>query len=87
MNAKFMVSISFTLLFVACAPKTTVVLLDSGKSQNAILVSNEKGETKLDKVGSYVELKDKSNGKILILMLDIIYTIVIKIELIKPLIY
>ena len=62
MNAKFMVSISFTLLFVACAPKTTVVLLDSGKSQNAILVSNEKGETKLDKVGSYVELKDKSKA-------------------------
>lgn len=46
-------------LFVACS-KTTVVLLDSGKSENAILIANEKGETKLDKVGSYVDLSDKA---------------------------
>lgn len=48
-----------TLFFTACTPKTTVVLLDSGKSQNAIIVANKTGETKLDKVGNYVNLKDK----------------------------
>jgi outer membrane protein OmpA-like peptidoglycan-associated protein len=48
------------LVFLACSPKTTVVLLDSGKRQNAIIIANEKGQTKLDKVGSYVDLQDKS---------------------------
>lgn len=36
--------------------KSTVVLLDSGKKQNAILIANENGTTKLDKVGSYVDI-------------------------------
>ena len=47
------------MFFVACTPKTTVVLLDSGKSRNAIIVANKTGQTRLDKVGSYVNLKDK----------------------------
>ncbi|CAA6827320.1 MAG: Unknown protein [uncultured Sulfurovum sp.] len=47
------------MMFIGCS-KTTVVLLDSGKSQNAILVSNNQGETKLDKVGSYVDMVDKN---------------------------
>jgi len=47
-------------LLVGCS-KTTVVLLDSGKSQNAIIVSTDAGTTKLDKVGTFVDLKDKEN--------------------------
>jgi len=50
-----------TLLFVGCS-KTTVVLLDSGKTQNAVLVSTDKGSSKLDKVGSFVDLKDKEKA-------------------------
>ena len=60
MNRRFIVITLFPLFFIACAPKTTVVLLDSGKRQNAIIVTNEKGQTRLDRVGSYVNLKDKS---------------------------
>jgi outer membrane protein OmpA-like peptidoglycan-associated protein len=62
MKTRFILLTLFTLFFVACAPKTTVVLLDSGKSQNAIIVANEKGQTRLDKVGSYVDLKDKTES-------------------------
>jgi outer membrane protein OmpA-like peptidoglycan-associated protein len=46
-------------VFLACS-KTTVVLLDSGKSHNEILVGNEKGERLLSEVGSYVDLVDKN---------------------------
>lgn len=60
MKIRFILIILFAIFFVACAPKTTVVLLDSGKSQNAIIVANLKGQKKLDKVGSYVSLKDKA---------------------------
>ncbi len=45
---------------MGCSPKSTVVLLESGKRQNSIIVANEKGETKLDRVGSYVDLKEKT---------------------------
>lgn len=48
--------------FLGCSSKTTVVLLDSGKPNNAILVANEKGVTKLDKIGNYVELTAKSEA-------------------------
>ena len=41
---------------------SSVVLLNSGKTQNAINVSNEKGSSHLDKVGSFVELKDKNKA-------------------------
>jgi outer membrane protein OmpA-like peptidoglycan-associated protein len=59
MKARFILLIPLALFFVACTPKTTVVLLDSGKSRNAIIVANKTGQTRLDKVGSYVNLKDK----------------------------
>jgi outer membrane protein OmpA-like peptidoglycan-associated protein len=60
MKHKFILITLFPLLFIACSSKTTVVLLDSGKSRNAIIVANEKGQTRLDKIGSYVNLKDKA---------------------------
>jgi outer membrane protein OmpA-like peptidoglycan-associated protein len=47
------------LFFVGCS-QTTVVLLDNGKTHNAVIVSNNKGTSKLDKVGSYVDLKDEN---------------------------
>jgi len=59
MKIRLILITTIGLFFVACAPKTTVVLLDSGKTHNAIIVGNTKGTTKIDKVGSYVELKDK----------------------------
>ena len=54
--------IALLVFVVTGCSKTTVVLLDSGKSENAILVGNEKGETKIDQVGSYVNLKDKETA-------------------------
>ena len=56
------------LFFVGCS-QTTVVLLDNGKTHNAVIVSNNKGTSKLDKVGSYVDLKDanKSVGEVKIM--------------------
>jgi len=56
---KFTLSLTFATLFVGCGVKSTVLLLDSGKSQNAVVVSNDKGSQTLDKVGSFVGLKDK----------------------------
>jgi len=60
MKIRLILITTIGLFFVACAPKTTVVLLDSGKRHNAIIVGNTKGTTKIDKVGNYVELKDKN---------------------------
>lgn len=48
-------------LFIGCS-KTTVVLLDNGKTHNAVLVSTDKGSSKLDKVGNFVDLKDKNKA-------------------------
>lgn len=50
-----------SLLFLGCT-KSTVVLLDNGKVENAVIVSTDKGSTKLDKVGNYVDLKDKESA-------------------------
>lgn len=52
-------------IFMGCS-KTTVVLLDSGKHSNTILIANDKSEAKLDKVGNYLEVgeKDKVLGKV-----------------------
>ena len=47
------------LFFIGCS-QSTVVLLDNGKTHNAVIVSNNKGSSKLDKVGSYVDLKDEN---------------------------
>lgn len=49
------------LLFIGCS-KTTVVLADSGKKHNAIVVKTDKGSVTLDKVGSYVDLKAKDKA-------------------------
>ena len=62
MKTKFSLIALLIWLFVGCSTKTTVVLLDSGKQHNAIIVTNDKGATKVDKVGSYVNLKDKSES-------------------------
>ena len=51
-----------SLFFVAGSPKTTVVLMDSGKDKNSIVVSNEKSKTSLDEIGAYVELTDKNKS-------------------------
>jgi len=48
-------------LFIGCS-KTTVVLLDSGKVGSSITVATKKATTKIDKVGSFVELKDKNKA-------------------------
>ena len=50
-----------SLSFIGCS-KSTVVLLDNGKTQNAVIISTDKGSTKLNKVGSYVDLKDKESA-------------------------
>jgi outer membrane protein OmpA-like peptidoglycan-associated protein len=49
------------LFFVGCT-KSTVVLLDNGKVENAVIVTTDKGSSKLDKVGNYVDLKDKEKA-------------------------
>ena len=51
----------FALLFIGCS-KTTVVLLDSGKPNSSIIVSTQKGSSRVDKIGSYVELKDSDEA-------------------------
>lgn len=52
-----------TLLFflLGCSPKSTVVLLESEKENNTILVATDKGEAKLNKAGTYVDLVDKES--------------------------
>jgi len=47
-------------LFLVGCSQSTVVLLDNGKVENAVIVSNNKGSSKLDKVGNYVDLKDEN---------------------------
>jgi outer membrane protein OmpA-like peptidoglycan-associated protein len=51
-----------TLFFVGCSPKSTVVLLESKKVNNSVLVSTNKGEAKLNQVGAYVDLVDKDSA-------------------------
>ena len=41
---------------------TTVVLLDNGKTQNAVMVSTEKGSSNLNNIGGYVDMKDKKKA-------------------------
>ena len=57
----FLIVILFSLLIVGCS-KTTVVLLDSGKAGSSITVATQKATTKVDKVGAFVELKDKDDA-------------------------
>ena len=70
MNHKSLLSILLLLLLISCVkphrviviekPKTLVVLADNGKSHNAIIVSNNMGSQRLDKVREFLELKDKN---------------------------
>lgn len=59
MKQVMVVSLS-AFFFVACSPKSTVVLLDSEESQNAVLVQTNKGKAQLNEVGAYVDLADKN---------------------------
>jgi outer membrane protein OmpA-like peptidoglycan-associated protein len=54
--------ISILGLFFAGCSQTTVVLLDNGKVHNAVIVSTDKGSSRLDKVGNYVDIKDKDSA-------------------------
>jgi len=60
---KFILILSLTLLFfTGCASKKSIIILsDSGKRHNAIIITTDKGSTKLDKVGSYVTLTSKND--------------------------
>jgi len=57
--------LSAFLLVIKPIPKenaSLVVLLNNGKVQNAISVSNEKGSSQLNEVGNSVKLKDKKTA-------------------------
>jgi len=62
MYIKTIITISIPTIFIACVPKMNVVLLDNGKVQNAVIVSTDKGSSKLDKVGSVVGLYNKNEA-------------------------
>lgn len=66
MNLKVTFIISILIFITACVPKTNIILLDNGKVKNAVIVSTDKGSTKLDKTGSSVGIysKDKAPSKI-----------------------
>lgn len=57
MKRLYVIALS-TFFFIGCEP-TTIVLLKSEKSQNAVVVSTNKGSANLDKIGSFVTLTDK----------------------------
>ena len=58
---KFFLITTILSLFIGCS-KTTVVLLDSGKVGSSITVSTKKATTKIDKIGAFVDLKDKNKA-------------------------
>ena len=60
MMIKTLFILLFSFIIVGCSAKTTVVLLDSGKAHNAIIVSTNKGSKRLNKVGSFVQLSGKN---------------------------
>ena len=41
---------------------TTVVLLNNGRTHNAVIVSTEKGSSNLDNIGGYVDMEDKKKA-------------------------
>jgi len=61
MNYKFIPLLFLGFIFIGCA-HTRVVLLDSGKVNSSVIVSTDKGSQKLNAVGKYVKLKDKSKA-------------------------
>ena len=58
---RFLLILTISSLFIGCS-KTTVVLLDSGKAGSSITVATQKATTKVDKVGAFLELKDKDKA-------------------------
>jgi len=59
MHYKFIAFFFFSFFFVGCV-HTRVVLLDSGKANSSVIVSNDKGSQKIDAIGKYVRLKNKT---------------------------
>jgi len=47
---------TLVLLFIGCSAKSTVVLLDSGKVGSSVIVSTNKGSTRINKIDAYVNL-------------------------------
>jgi outer membrane protein OmpA-like peptidoglycan-associated protein len=60
MMVKTLFILMVTFMFIGCSAKTTVVLLDSGKARNAIIVSTDKGSKRLEKIGSFTQVNDKN---------------------------
>ncbi len=50
------------LFFMGCASKNSLIILsDNGKKHNAIIITTDKGSTKVDKVGAEVKLTSKND--------------------------
>jgi len=62
MTIKTLFITATAFVFLGCSAKTTVVLLDSGKAKNAIIVSTNKGSERLNKIGTFVQLNDKNQA-------------------------
>ncbi len=60
MITKTMFIVISIFFFMGCSSKNTIILLDSGKAQNAIVVSTNKGSKIVNRVGSFVQLSDKN---------------------------
>ena len=59
----FRLVIAFVIIYIymGCS-KTTIVLLDNGKAQNAIVVTTDAGSSRLDKTGDFVELTKRDKA-------------------------
>jgi outer membrane protein OmpA-like peptidoglycan-associated protein len=62
MKIRYIFPTFIILLFSGCTKKTNVVLLNSGKAQNAIIIATDKGSSKLDKTGSFVSIYRESKS-------------------------
>jgi outer membrane protein OmpA-like peptidoglycan-associated protein len=49
-------------IVITLKPKSLVVLADNGKQHNAIMVSNNKGTQRLDRVREFVEIEDENKS-------------------------
>jgi outer membrane protein OmpA-like peptidoglycan-associated protein len=64
MSFRLVILIIISYIYIGCS-KTTIVLLDNGKTENAIIVTTDGGSRRLDKTGDFIELtkKDKAPNK------------------------
>ena len=62
MSLRYIFPTFIIIFFTGCTKKTNVVLLNSGKAQNAIIISTDKGDSRLDKVGSFVSIYRESKS-------------------------